>query len=85
MAIDSKEVKHFTADPKTFAVLIQKDRVTKTIAQLDLHSTQCKGFGISVLDGFHRGKSSHAAACNQVYLQAIKARVLSRRIHTINE
>jgi hypothetical protein len=57
MAIDLKEVKRFTADPKKIAVLVQNNRVTKTLAQLHLHNTQCKGFGINMLNGFHRGKS----------------------------
>jgi hypothetical protein len=81
MAVDLKEGKRFTADPKNIAVLVQNYHVTKIAAQSDLLNTLCKGFGMSMLDGFYRGKSSHAAACNQVYLQAIKARVLSHRIH----
>jgi hypothetical protein len=34
MAIDLKEIKHFTADPKEFAVFIKDDCVTKHVAQL---------------------------------------------------
>ncbi len=81
MAVDLKEVKHFTADHEEFAVFIEDDCVTKPVAQLDFHDSRCKIFGISVLYGFHRGKASHATACNQVYLRTIKARAFLQNMH----
>ncbi len=80
MAVDLKEIERVTADPKEFTVLIKDNSVTKPVAQLDFHDSGRKIFGIGVLDGFHRGKSGHATACNQVYLRTIRARMFPRRI-----
>jgi hypothetical protein len=33
-----------------------------------------------MLDGFHRSKAGHTAACNQIRVKTINARVLSRRV-----
>jgi hypothetical protein len=39
-----------------------------------------KVFGISMLDGFHGSKAGNTAACNQIHVKTIKARVLSCRV-----
>ena len=52
--------------PKNFWSLLRTTVWQKPVAQLDFHDSRCNFFGISVLYGFHRGKASHATACNQV-------------------
>jgi hypothetical protein len=42
MAVDLKEIKCFTADPKEFAVFIKDDCVTKPVAQLDFMIADAK-------------------------------------------
>jgi hypothetical protein len=44
MAIDLKEIKHFTADPKEFAVFNEDNCVAKPVAKLDFHNSRCKVF-----------------------------------------
>jgi hypothetical protein len=76
-----KEVKGFVANTKEFSVFVQNSCVAKSIAQLNFHDSQCKVFGVSVLDGFHWCKSGHATACNEVNIGTIEAgRMLPHRI-----
>ena len=53
MAIDMDQVKGLTADTKEFAVLVQKNRVTESVAQLYFHDSRGKGLGVGMLDGLH--------------------------------
>jgi hypothetical protein len=80
MAIDLQKVEGLLANAVEFAILVQNDGVTETVAELCVHDCRCKVFGISMLDGIHGSKAGHTTACNQMRVKTIKARVLSRRV-----
>jgi hypothetical protein len=80
VAIDLQQVEGLSANAVEFAVLVQNDSVTETIAELCAHDCQRKVFGISMLEGFHGSKAGHTTACIQICVKTIKARVLSRRV-----
>jgi hypothetical protein len=57
VAIDLQKVEGLSANTVEFAVLVQNNGVTETVAELCAHDCQCKVFGISMLDGFRGSKS----------------------------
>jgi hypothetical protein len=51
VAVDVQEVKGFAANTKEFAVFVQNNCMAKSVVQLNFHDSQCKVFGVSMLDG----------------------------------
>ncbi len=79
VAIDLQKVEGLSANAVEFAVLVQNNGVTETVAELGAHDCQRKVIGISMLDGFHGSNAGHTTSCDQIRVKTIKARVLSCR------